>query len=183
MSDHVSAVQYLNQTGILEQIARDVLAPAIATELRNHDDALRLALAASEARERTSARYAAFGEWAFEMFWNDAEPGDIDGGDAQEAAIKHGLLRRREDGDRYATCGGEMGCGWKDGDPVESCECLFPTTGPLSAPRDSEALKAMLEAMFDATLEATRSHCACDAEKSWSRAAIVARILSGGANG
>jgi hypothetical protein len=86
-------------------------------------------------REATGSRaaYAGFGAWAFEQFWHDAEPGDIDAGDAQEAAIKYGLLRRRVEGDEGATCGTEIGCDYSHGDPVSKCECLFPVFAPLRA--------------------------------------------------
>ena len=68
-------------------------------------------------------KYEAFGRWCFEMFWHDAEPGDIEGGDAQEQAVKVGLLRRRQPGDDTCLCE-EFGI-----DPAE-CECLWPVEAP-----------------------------------------------------
>ena len=74
--------------------------------------------------------WAEFGAWAFEYFWHDGEPGEIDAGDAQDAAERVGLLsRRREKLDDGYECHSE--CGWEPGQPVSECVCLFPTRRPL----------------------------------------------------
>lgn len=76
--------------------------------------------------------WATFGASAFEDFWHDAEPGDLDAGDLQDSAIKAGLLRRRTEADAGKTCGGECGCEWEEGRSVDECECLFPAFPPLT---------------------------------------------------
>lgn len=120
--------------------------PAILAAL-TEAEALRAQIVASQAREVATARYAAFGAWAFEKFWHDAEPGDIDGGDAQEAAVRLGLLRRRTEYDTDSPCADF--CTWEPSEgPVSDCECLFPTTGPHVAPTDTEALRALLRAAW-----------------------------------
>ena len=67
----------------------------------------------------TEGAFAAFGQWCFEEFWSDGEPGDLDASDLQEKAVEFGLLRKRKLGDERCSC-----------DEIEDdCECLFPTVG------------------------------------------------------
>lgn len=68
--------------------------------------------------------YARFGSWVFEMFWQDGEPGDIEGGDAQEAAIRFGLLGRTSEVDAGATHAED--CEWVPEAPANECSCYVP---------------------------------------------------------
>ena len=63
-------------------------------------------------------------------FWLQAngEPGDIEGGDAQEHAVECGLLRRWQPEDGPGPhCDA---CEDTEGEPG-SCSCLFPTLKPF----------------------------------------------------
>ncbi len=86
-------------------------------------------LTALRERVKTLEPYARFGSKAFEFFWHDAEPGDVDASDAQEMAVQAGLLRRRAPEDIGLSCCEY--CDWQPGQPVEECSCLFPTLAPL----------------------------------------------------
>ena len=55
-----------------------------------------------------------FGAVMLREFWDDGNPGDIDGGAAQEAAEEHGLwhqVERHADGVECEWCGNEGPCG------------------------------------------------------------------------
>lgn len=67
--------------------------------------------AADEVRE---AAFAKFGRALLPKWWDDGNPGDIDGGDAQEAAEACGLwhpVERHPDGVECDWCGNEEPCG------------------------------------------------------------------------
>lgn len=76
-----------------------------------------------------ASRYADFGSHMFEAFWKDGEPGDVDAEDAAEWATDAGLLARRAEKDAGAVCA--EGCDWQEGQPLDECSCLFPTTAPF----------------------------------------------------
>jgi len=91
-------------------------------------------LAAHDAEVRAKALrdvepWARFGSWAFEMFWHDSEPGDIDAADAQERAVEFGLLARTSECDAGATHAEE--CDWQPGMPLSECCCVAPCRAPL----------------------------------------------------
>lgn len=78
-----------------------------ADVLLAHDAALR----AENERLRALAR---FGALLLPKWWDDGNPGDIDGGDAQEAAEACGLwheVERHADGVECEWCGNEGPCG------------------------------------------------------------------------
>lgn len=75
--------------------------------------------------------YAEFGSWCFEQFWNDGEPCDIDGGDAQEAAVRLGLLGRTAEHDAGVTHAED--CEWQPGMATAYCCCFVPLRAPLRA--------------------------------------------------
>lgn len=85
--------------------------------------------AASE-RERLEV-WAEFGSWAFDSYWSDGEPGDVDWADTQEKALALGLLTRRTEAQATYSCA--EGCEWEAGKPFDECECLFPTRGTIRA--------------------------------------------------
>lgn len=86
---------------------------------------------ALRAQVATLRPWALFGAWAFEEFWHDSEPGDIDGADAQEKAVECGLLARTSVCDAGATHA--EGCDWQPGMPNEECCCYSPCKPPLAA--------------------------------------------------
>lgn len=97
-------------------------------------------------------RFEQFGQWAFELFWNDGEPGDVDQLDLQEKALKLGILTRRTAAQAGLSCADW--CEWQPGQPLEDCECLFPVYSPRSTPppQQPETVKlycAKCEAPFD----------------------------------
>lgn len=98
-----------------------------SVRLTGHADTVRAAIARIEAADR----WARFGESVFETFWDDGNPGDVEGGDAQEIALACGLLRRRTESEAGASCGD--GCEWTEDDPLDDCECLFPVGAPYRA--------------------------------------------------
>lgn len=121
-----------------EKVARMILSREAALKERSDDDSERT-------RERDEARkwggqqftevasllpWAHFGAWAFEEFWHDSEPGDIDGTDAQEKAVECGLLARTSTCDAGATHAEE--CEWQPGMPDEECCCYSPCRAPLA---------------------------------------------------
>lgn len=73
--------------------------------------------------------WARFGAKAFDAFWGDGDPGDIDGSDAQEYAVEAGLLSRRATADAGTSC--SEYCEWTPDRPLNECMCLFPTCAPL----------------------------------------------------
>lgn len=78
----------------------------------NHGDAEIAALDAPAALP--DAPFAAFGRALLPKWWDDGNPGDIDGGDAQDAAEAAGLWHRVErhaDGIECDWCEGEWPCG------------------------------------------------------------------------
>lgn len=81
-------------------------------------------------------KWAEFGAWAFESFWQDGEPGDLEGGDLQERAMALGLLGRTAEHDAGATHAED--CEWQPGMPAEDCDCCIP----LAAPFDSAAIRS-----------------------------------------
>ncbi len=89
-------------------------------------------------RERDEARaellaarkHAEFGSGAFESFWNDAEPRELDEADLQALALECGLLRRMDAKDGPGPhC---EACEDSEGTGVE-CSCLIPTMKPFRA--------------------------------------------------
>lgn len=86
---------------------------------------------AAKAQGAREAAYAKFGAWAFEMFWHDGEPGDIDAADAQEKAAEFGLLGRTSEADAGATHAEE--CEWQPGMPLDECCCYTPMLPPLAS--------------------------------------------------
>lgn len=88
-------------------------------------DALRARVAELEAALADERKHAAFGARAFEAFWCDGEPGDLDAGDLQRMALDCGLLRHVDASDgpgpHCEWCEDDMGAG-------DECSCLKPTT-------------------------------------------------------
>jgi len=81
--------------------------PETRATLMAHDAALRAE------NERLRA-LALFGKAMLAEWWDDGNPGDIDGADAQEAAEASGLwhqVERHADGVECEWCGGEGPCG------------------------------------------------------------------------
>ena len=68
-------------------------------------------------RDDANMAFEKFGQWAFDAFWSDGDPGFLDGPDLQDKAVELGLLRKRKPSD------GECACG----DPGDDCVCLWPT--------------------------------------------------------
>jgi hypothetical protein len=87
--------------------------------------------AASEALLAKYEKWARFGSSAFESFWHDGEPNDLDGGELQEMAVECGLLGRTEDNEDEGTTHAEL-CDW-NGDRG-SCTCFVPLLGVLARP-------------------------------------------------
>ena len=99
-----------------EPCTREQLEPLLAAERTLREQA--------EAQVEADAKWAAFGAWAFENFWHDGEPGDIEGGDAQEAAVRFGLLGRTSEHDAGATHA--EGCDFSPEAPPTECCCYTP---------------------------------------------------------
>ena len=83
--------------------------------------------------------FTLFGAWAFEFFWHDAEPGDVDASDAQEKAVEFGLLQRTSEADAGATH--DELCEWEPGMPLDDCCCFTPTHAPLDLAAYKEAAR------------------------------------------
>ena len=79
--------------------------------------------------------YARFGSKCFEHFWSDGEPGDIEGGDAQEMAVKAGLIGRTSEVDAGATHA--EWCEWTPEAPKSECDCYAPLCAPLKEASDA----------------------------------------------
>ena len=86
-------------------------------------------IAELEAQVKQMCDFATFGGWAFEEYWSDGEPGDIDAGDAQEKAIECGLLGRTSEVDPNATHA--EGCDYSPVASASECCCFIPTRRPL----------------------------------------------------
>ena len=84
-------------------------------------DVLRALVARCEAADA----YARFGDEVFDQFWSQGEPGDIEGGDLQEIALKCGLLARTADVDAGATH--SEWCEFNTDSGAEGCDCFAPT--------------------------------------------------------
>ena len=70
--------------------------------------------------------------------------------------------------------GRDTSCAHAFGAPCALCDAAAALA---FAPGSLDALRGVCERLFQATLEATRSRCLCDAEPSWSRDKIIARII------
>lgn len=88
-------------------------------------------LAGARAMQEAAEPWAKFGAAIFERFWSDGEPGDIEGGDAQEIARECGLLGRTAEVDAGATHAD--GCEWQPGMPLDECDCWCPMLKPYRA--------------------------------------------------
>lgn len=107
------------------QGSKEAATPSLPTDLV----AARARIAELEAQVKQMRDFATFGGWAFEEYWSDGEPGDIDAGDAQEKAIECGLLGRTSEVDPNATHA--EGCDYSPVASASECCCFIPTRRPL----------------------------------------------------
>lgn len=141
--EHENSERRLSWREVLPLIAQARAALALQAECERlqHDATFGTAAIVDAYKHETDAllahvealrEWAHFGAMAFEAFWADGEPGDLDAGELQEWAVMVGLLRRRTADDAERLCAD--GCDWESGNgnlPLDECSCLFPTRRPL----------------------------------------------------